>query len=229
MMVALTLSGERVAPRFETAGKLLLARGGRRRVVPFSGRTPVDRVDEVRETEAEALICGGIERFPWDLLLASGIGVYPWVVGEAEGVLARFLERGRGSALVAVTATEPDPTARVAARRGQASWILLYDPARGSYDVLTGIAPDGGGGMRVARAVLRAGATALITGSAVTCPNARGTLAAAGVAIATVPDGTVREAVDAWRKGNLRPEPGARIRVGRPRRRPAPGGKDSRE
>lgn len=96
MRVAMTIWDNRVSPVFDTARELLIARVDgqqllERRQESLGQQVPGLRVDRIRELNVDTLICGAISRPLAEMLAAAGIRVIPFVAGDAEEVLAAYL------------------------------------------------------------------------------------------------------------------------------------------
>jgi predicted Fe-Mo cluster-binding NifX family protein len=96
MRVAITIWDNRVSPVFDTARELLVAQvDGRqlldRRQENLGHPAPGLRVDRMRELNVDTLICGAISRPLAEMLAAAGIRVIPFVAGDADEVLAAYL------------------------------------------------------------------------------------------------------------------------------------------
>jgi predicted Fe-Mo cluster-binding NifX family protein len=105
-----------------------------------------------------------------------------------------------------ICSSGPKPTDPVDPRFGRAPYFIQFDSASESY-----IAEDNsrqaeaaqGAGVQAAQKVVGLGAAALLTGH---CgPKAFQVLAEAGVQIYSGFEGTVLEAVNAWKSGHLEP------------------------
>ena len=107
---------------------------------------------------------------------------------------------------IAITATGNNMEANVNPRFGRARYLILYDTEGGSFsalDNLEGKNAAQGAGVQAGQNVANAGASALITGN---CgPKAFNVLSSAGVKVYIGANGTVREAVDAYKAGTLSP------------------------
>jgi predicted Fe-Mo cluster-binding NifX family protein len=109
---------------------------------------------------------------------------------------------------VAVSASGPTLDSEVDPRFARCSHLLVVDTESMDFETLENPAVDtpGGAGIRAARAVAGRGITAVITGN---CgPNAYQALAAAGIQVVVGASGTVRQGVEAYRQGTLRPAAG---------------------
>ncbi|MDI6892306.1 MAG: NifB/NifX family molybdenum-iron cluster-binding protein [Actinomycetota bacterium] len=120
---------------------------------------------------------------------------------------------------VAVSSTGPDLSAGVDPRFGRSQYFIIVDPETLEFEAVQNpnIAAVGGAGIQSAQLVIDKGVSAVLTGN---CgPNAFSTLQAAGVRVVTGVTGTVREAVEKHKKGELKPTPqpstGPRFGMGR--------------
>jgi len=105
---------------------------------------------------------------------------------------------------IAITAKGTDMDAPVDPRFGRAAYILIVDMETMAFEVLDNVMNANafkGAGIQAAGMVSDAGARALVTGY---CgPNAFRMLDAAKIQVAVNASGSVREVVDAFRKGTL--------------------------
>jgi predicted Fe-Mo cluster-binding NifX family protein len=95
----MTIWDGRVSPVFDTARELLIAHVDGQRLLErqqenLGQQAPGLRVDRMRELNVDTLICGAISRPLAEMLAAAGIRVIPFVVGDAEEVLAAYLNGG---------------------------------------------------------------------------------------------------------------------------------------
>ena len=104
---------------------------------------------------------------------------------------------------VAVSSSGKDLDAQVDPRFGRCAYFIIVDTDDMSYDFYNNdnIALGGGAGIQSAQFVASKGAKVVLTGNV--GPNAVKTLAAAGVEVIVGQTGTVKEAINAYRKGNL--------------------------
>lgn len=113
---------------------------------------------------------------------------------------------------IAVPVDGNDEDARVAASFGRAAQFMVLDPETGSLNFVDNPATEspGGAGIKAAQAILDHGVTVLLTPQ---CgENASKVLRAAGVTIQRADAGPVKEAVDAYLRGEpaepVNPHPG---------------------
>jgi predicted Fe-Mo cluster-binding NifX family protein len=113
---------------------------------------------------------------------------------------------------IAVSAGGPDLEAQVDPRFGRAPYFLLIDPDTLEFEVVANrqnLQAAQGAGIQAAALVARHRPQAVITGN---CgPKAYHTLMAAGIPVILGASGSVREAVQQYQQGNLRPAPGPNV------------------
>jgi predicted Fe-Mo cluster-binding NifX family protein len=107
---------------------------------------------------------------------------------------------------IVISAQEPNLEAQVDPRFGRASYFLLVNPESMEYEVLTNgqnLQAAQGAGIQTAALVARHRPAAVLTGH---CgPRAFQTLQAAGIPVIVGVEGSVREAVQNYRAGKLKP------------------------
>lgn len=104
---------------------------------------------------------------------------------------------------VAVTSTLPSLDAELDPRFGRARYLLIVDTRTLEFEPIENpnVAAGGGAGVGTSQVVADRGAEAVLTGN---CgPNAFRTLAAAGIKVCAGLTGTVREALEAFKIGEL--------------------------
>jgi len=105
-----------------------------------------------------------------------------------------------------ISSEGPNPSDRVDPRFGRARYLIQYDSASESYvsiDNTEQAQAAQGAGVQCAQKVVESGAEALLTGH---CgPKAFQVLVEANVKIYSGFEGTVLDAVDSWKNGNLEP------------------------
>ena len=113
---------------------------------------------------------------------------------------------------LAITSDGSDLTSRVAARFGRARYFITYDVDSGEVEAIDNAqnlyAPQGAG-IQAARNVADAGVQALITGNV--GPRAFTALQAASVAVYLEAAGTVGEAIERYKAGELEPTEGSNV------------------
>jgi predicted Fe-Mo cluster-binding NifX family protein len=105
-----------------------------------------------------------------------------------------------------ITSNSAQPDAPVAPRFGRAPWFIIWDAETDTYEPIRNVqnmAAAAGAGIQSATAVARAGAEVVLTGHI--GPKAISVLKEADVKVAVGAEGTVREALEAWRAGELEP------------------------
>jgi predicted Fe-Mo cluster-binding NifX family protein len=107
---------------------------------------------------------------------------------------------------IAVTSTGVTPASKIDPRFGRCRQFLLYNTDTESFAALDNaqnLQAAQGAGVQAAAAVVNAGCTVLLTGH---CgPKAFAALQAANVEVCSGAEGTVKEAVDAYLAGTLKP------------------------
>jgi predicted Fe-Mo cluster-binding NifX family protein len=121
---------------------------------------------------------------------------------------------------IAVSATAPHLDAVLDPRLGRCQYFLIVDTESMESEAIENpaIMAAGGAGIQAAQLIAEKGAEAVITGN---CgPNAFQVLSAAGVPVFVGASGSVRDVVEAYKKGKLSPiaaastGPGAGMRGG---------------
>ena len=104
---------------------------------------------------------------------------------------------------IAITSSGKSLDSQVDARFGRAAYFIIIDTETMKFSLIENesAAASGGAGISSAKAIIDAGAEAVLTGN---CgPNAERTLSAAGVKLYTGASGTVTEAVELFKSGKL--------------------------
>jgi predicted Fe-Mo cluster-binding NifX family protein len=105
---------------------------------------------------------------------------------------------------IAVTSKGADLSSELDERFGRAKYFIIYDTDTGEYravDNEVNLNASQGAGIQSGELVVREGAGALLTGH---CgPKAFRVLSAAGVAVFNGCTGTVEQAIESYRKGEL--------------------------
>jgi predicted Fe-Mo cluster-binding NifX family protein len=112
---------------------------------------------------------------------------------------------------VAVSSSGKDLDSQIDPRFGRCAYFLIVETEDMSFEVSENesIALGGGAGIQSAQFVASMGAKAVLTGN---CgPNAVDTLAAARVELFTGQKGTIRQAIEMYKKGELRPSTEATV------------------
>ena len=113
---------------------------------------------------------------------------------------------------IAVPAQDGDLGAKVDVRFGRAKCFVLVDPDTWEFEVADNkqnIQAPAGAGIQAAQIVANHGANVVIAGN---CgPNAFRTLKAADIKVFAGLDGTVREVVNSYKNGELKPVEGANV------------------
>ena len=113
---------------------------------------------------------------------------------------------------VAITSDGNDATSRVAARFGRARYLIVYDVDTGQMEAVDNaqnLEAAQGAGIQAARNVAEAGVQAVITGNV--GPKAFAALQAANVSVYLKAAGTVGEAIERYKAGELEPTEGSNV------------------
>ena len=113
---------------------------------------------------------------------------------------------------IGVSSTGRDLDAQVDPRFGRCSYFIVVDTETMSFEYVSNESAmaSGGAGIQAAQTVAKAGVKAIITGNV--GPNAFQTLSAAGIKVFTGTFGNVKEAVERYKKGELRETEAASVR-----------------
>ena len=130
---------------------------------------------------------------------------------------------------VAVSATGEDLDAQIDPRFGRCQYFIIVDVDSMKYEAVLNESAmaSGGAGIQAAQSVAGMGVEAVITGNV--GPNAFQTLSASGIKIVTGANGIVKDAVERYKKGELKetvtPTVGSHSGMGRGAGRGAQGGR----
>jgi predicted Fe-Mo cluster-binding NifX family protein len=104
---------------------------------------------------------------------------------------------------ICVTSTGNSLDAQIDPRFGRCSYFVIVDSETMQFEAVPNMAAgaSGGAGIQAAQAVANKGVKLLITGNV--GPKAFQALASAGIEVATGAFGTVREAVEKYKRGEL--------------------------
>lgn len=104
---------------------------------------------------------------------------------------------------IAISSRRPDPDSPLEPHFGHARWFLIYDTEFAAWNAVENTPPAGGrgAGMAAAGRVRELAVQVVVTGRM--GPHPRAVLDAAGIAVLRAVEGTVREALDAYRRGEL--------------------------
>jgi len=106
---------------------------------------------------------------------------------------------------IAISAAAPDLDAQVEPRFGRCQYFVIVDPQSMEFEGLenSGAMAAGGAGISTAQMIADKGVEVVLTGN---CgPNAYRTLSAVGVQVVTGVSGRIRDAVEAYGAGKLKP------------------------
>jgi len=106
---------------------------------------------------------------------------------------------------IAISSTGPDLDSEVDPRFGRCQYFMIVDPDDMSFEAVpnANLTQGGGVGIQSAKAVADKGAKAVLTGNV--GPNAHQVLSEAGLDVITGVSGTVREAAQQYKNGQLHP------------------------
>jgi len=106
---------------------------------------------------------------------------------------------------IAITSTGPNLDEQVESRFGRCAYFLIVDPQTMEFEAVENpnTAAGGGAGIQSAQMMANKNVTTILTGN---CgPNAFQTFGAAGIQVITGVSGTVRQAVEQYNDGKLKP------------------------
>jgi predicted Fe-Mo cluster-binding NifX family protein len=92
MKVALTVWNERIAPVWDTAGRVLIVDEKREDVISLEGMDIIHRAQALADAGVETLVCGAISRPALHWVIATGIQVHPFTSGSVIEVLSAWRE-----------------------------------------------------------------------------------------------------------------------------------------
>ena len=104
---------------------------------------------------------------------------------------------------IGVTSTGENLQANVDQRFGRCKYFLIVDAESMEFEVLSNenAMASGGAGIQTAQTIANKGVEVIVTGNV--GPNAFQTLSAAGIKVFTGASGTIKEAVEKYKKGEL--------------------------
>jgi predicted Fe-Mo cluster-binding NifX family protein len=116
---------------------------------------------------------------------------------------------------IAVTAAQPSLDAAVEPRFGRCPYFVLVDPETGAFEALKNTNTDGrGAGVQSARMIASKGAKVLLTGK---CgASAVRALSTERIEVVEGCSGTVREVIERYKAGELRPAKDGKARGSQP-------------
>jgi predicted Fe-Mo cluster-binding NifX family protein len=112
---------------------------------------------------------------------------------------------------IAISATDASLDAETDPRFGRCQYFIIADPETKEFEAIDNSAAmaAGGAGISAAQAIADKGIQAVLTGN---CgPNAYQVLSAAGIQIITGISGKVKDAIESYRLGNLKPNDKANV------------------
>jgi len=114
---------------------------------------------------------------------------------------------------VVVTSNGADPDAPASPVFGRCPTYVFVDTETMQFEAVPNpaLSASGGAGIQAAQFIIERGAQAVLTGNV--GPNAFNVFQAAGVPVYLIPEGTVREAVKAYKSGRLQAVSGANVQA----------------
>ena len=112
---------------------------------------------------------------------------------------------------IAVSSVGQDLNASVDARLGRCQYFIIVDPQTLEFEALPNpsVSVMHGAGIQTAQIITNKGATVVLTGN---CgPNAFQTLSAAGIQVIVGVSGTVKDAIEKYKKGEFQPSSQASV------------------
>ena len=105
---------------------------------------------------------------------------------------------------IGISSTGKELNSQVDQRFGRCQYFLIIDTENMKYEHISNESSmaAGGAGIRAAETIAKKGVEAVVTGNM--GPNAFQTLSAAGIKIFTGATGTINEAIDKYKKGELK-------------------------
>ena len=96
MRIAISTFNGKISPRFDVAPVLRLYEIKKRKItdekeISCEGWNDMERVQRLKEMRVEILVCGGIPNYLFETLVNNHISVFPWVTGNVQDVLKKFL------------------------------------------------------------------------------------------------------------------------------------------
>ena len=112
---------------------------------------------------------------------------------------------------IGVTSTGVNLDADIDQRFGRCKYFLIVDTESMDFEVFSNenAMASGGAGIQTAQKIANKGVEAVVTGNV--GPNAFQTLSAAGIKIFTGASGTIKEAVEKYKKGELNETEGPNV------------------
>jgi len=112
---------------------------------------------------------------------------------------------------IAISSTGQDLNASVDARFGRCQYFIIIEPETMKFEAIPNpsITATHGAGIQTSQLIASKGATVVLTGN---CgPNAFQTLSAAGIEVIVGVTGTVKDAIEKYKKGELQPSSQASV------------------
>lgn len=112
---------------------------------------------------------------------------------------------------ICVTAETEELNGPVDPRFGRCRYFIIYDTEKESYETVPNTNKDGVGGVGVQSGQLMSEKTVQVVLTGNVGPNAYKTLEAGNIKVVTGAEGTVEEALNRYREGNLNPAQGPTV------------------
>ena len=98
MRIAISTFNGKISPRFDVAPGLRLYEIQEWEItnekeISCEGWNDMERVQRLKELGVEILVCGGIPNYLCETLLNNDINVFPWVTGDVQDVLKKFIRK----------------------------------------------------------------------------------------------------------------------------------------
>ncbi len=103
---------------------------------------------------------------------------------------------------IGIASTGTDMDSQISERFGRAPYFIIYDVESGSFEAVPNEVSGGGAGVKAGMTLASKGIEFVITGGGVG-PNAYEALNSAGIKIIGNTKGTVKDAVERFKKGEL--------------------------
>ena len=95
--IAISIFRDRISSRIDAANEVLLLslENGtikKRETIRIISSSPLDKIQQIIQLNPDVLICGGLTQLCGSKLKNSRVTVMPWIKGNTEEVLNKFLE-----------------------------------------------------------------------------------------------------------------------------------------
>ena len=105
---------------------------------------------------------------------------------------------------IGISSTDKDLNSMIDQRFGRCNYFLIVDTDTMNFESISNESSmaTGGAGIQAAQTIAKAGVESVITGNM--GPNAFQTLEAAGIKVFTGANGSIKEVIEQYKKGNLK-------------------------